>query len=132
MRRLVASKSSAPDAGTLTTRPGLEPLRSGKALSSGFVTLGMFTRPIAGALNNPAVSGAANAFGAGSFVADLGNALNNLPHKGETPIFLTSTATGTGPRTEFVINMEKGSFEDVGTILMTAHRSATTAGFLRP
>ena len=90
----------------------------------------MFTRPVAGMLGNPLFTSAAGA--AGPVLADVANALNNLPHKGDTPIFLTSTATGTGPRTEFVINMEKGSFEDVGTILMTAHRSATTAGLLHP
>jgi len=130
VRRLLATRSGAPDAGTLATRPGLEPLRSGKAFSSGFVTLAMFTRPVAGMLGNPLFTSAAGA--AGPVLADVANALNNLPHKGDTPIFLTSTATGTGPRTEFVINMEKGSFEDVGTILMTAHRSATTAGLLHP
>lgn len=125
VRRLLISKSGAPEAGTLAARPGLEPLRTAKAISSGFLTLSVLTRGITGALHSPALA-------ATSGLADLGNTLANLPHKGETPIFLTSTATGDGPRGEIILNMQKGSFEDVGAILVTAYRLATNAGLLRP
>jgi hypothetical protein len=125
VRRLLTSRSAAPDAGTLAARPGLEPLRVGKALSSGFITLSVLTRSVAGMLNSPMLPAASN-------LGDLRNTLGNLPHKGETPIFLTSTATGDGPRGEVVVNMQKGSFEDVGAILVTASRLATNAGLLRP
>jgi hypothetical protein len=125
VRRLLTSKSGAPDVGTLAARPGLEPLRAGKALSSGFVTLSAFTRSVAGVLNSPGLPAA-------SGLADLRNTLGNLPHKGETPIFLTSTATSDGPRGELVVNMQKGSFEDLGAVLVTASRLAINAGLLRP
>ena len=75
-------------------------------------------------------------------LADITNTLNNLPHKGDTPIFLTSTATLShggrdphapdGPRGEIVVNMSRGSFEDMGAILITLNRLATNAGLVRP
>ncbi len=131
LRRLATSKSGAPDAGTLTARPGLEPLRDGKAVSSGFLTLSVLTRRVTSLLDNPLLPGG---LGGSPPVADLTNTLNNLPHKGDTPIFLTSTSisSGAGPRSDLTVNMQKGSFEDVGAILMTALRIATNAGLLRP
>jgi hypothetical protein len=125
VKRLLASKSGAPDAGTLTVRPGLEPLRSGKALSSGFVTVGAITHGLANAMSNPVLP----ISGTGPAMAIV-SALNNLPHKGDTPIFLTSTATPA--RGEITVNMSRGSFEDVGAILMLLNNLATTAGLLRP
>jgi hypothetical protein len=125
VKHLLASKSGAPESGTLAARPGLEPLRSGKAVSSGFISIAMFTRGIAAMLNTPLIAGRG-----GSALADFGNTLNNLPHHGTTPIFLTSNATGTGPRSEFVINMQKGSFEDLGTIVIQGLRIAKGAGLL--
>jgi len=70
--------------------------------------------------------------GASAPLAEVANTLNNLPHKGDTPIFLSSTVASAGPRGEFVVNMSKGSFEDVGAILLTINRIATNAGILRP
>ncbi len=58
--RMLAAKAGAPEGGTLAARPGLEPLRSGKAVSSGFITLGSVTRSLASALTNPAVGQRAN------------------------------------------------------------------------
>jgi hypothetical protein len=127
VKRLLGVKSGAPDAGTLASRPGLEPLRNGKALSSGFVTLGMLTRTVTSVLQSPLTPSSASAP-----VTELTNTLSNLPHKGDTPIFLTSTAIGAGPRSEFIVNMQKGSFEDVGAILLTIHRILTNQGLLRP
>ena len=125
VKRLLATKSGAPEAGTLAVRTGLEPLRSGKALSSGFVTVGAITRGVGSALSSPLLPASAP-------LAEIAATLNNLPHKGDTPIFLSSTATTTGPRGEFVVNMSRGSFEDVGAILMILNRLATNAGLLRP
>jgi hypothetical protein len=119
--RMLAAKAGAPEGGTLATRDGLEPLRSGKAVSSGFVTLGSITRGI--------TSGLASGAGNRANVTELINTLNNLPHKGETPIFLTTTSASDGPRSELSVNMEKGSFEDVGAVLLTIQRIANA---LRP
>ena len=125
VKRLLAVRGSAPDAGTLAARAGLEPLRSGTALGAGFVTLGTLTRGFASVLSSPVV-------GRTRILGDLVNTLNNLPHKGETPIFLGATTTAAGPRTELAVNMQKGSLEDLGAILLTAHRIATSTGLLRP
>jgi hypothetical protein len=124
VRRLLSVKAGAPDSGTLASRPGLEPLRAGKAVSSGFVTVGTFTRIISAFLLGP--------LSTAPTVGEIVNTLNNLPHKGDTPIFLTSTATPAGPRSEFVVNLQKGSFEDLGAVLMTLHRIATNQGLLSP
>jgi hypothetical protein len=126
VKRLVAVKTGAPDTGTLATRQGLEPLRAGKALSSGFLTLETLTRPIGNLLGSPAMT--QQAAGKASLLADITNTLNNLPHKGETPIFLTSTATAAGPRSEFALNMQRGSFEDLGAIVLTTLRIINNAG----
>jgi hypothetical protein len=127
VKHLLAAKSGAPEAGTLAARSGLEAIRSGKALGSGFVTVGMFTRSLGNVLHGPLVSGATS-----GPLADFANTLDHLPHKGDTPIFFTSTAQSAGPRSELTFDMTKGSFEDVGAILMTLNRIAESQGLLRP
>jgi hypothetical protein len=63
----------------------------------------------------------------------MASTLNNLPHKGDTPIFVTSEATpGAGPRGELTLQVQKGSFEDLGVMLMTGLRLANSAGLLTP
>jgi hypothetical protein len=129
VKRLLVSKSGAPDAGTLASRSGLEPLRAGKAIGSGFFTLGAFTHGIADLLNGPLIPPAA-----GPVVADLAKTLKNLPHQGDTPIFLVSNVSTTGPtsaKSDLVLNVQRGSLEDFGAILLTVHRIATSLG-LRP
>jgi hypothetical protein len=131
--RLLAARSGAPDAGTIASRASLEPLRSGKAVSSGYVTLGVLTK----ALHNLA----------GVVIADLGplsqelgmrklerytqqleevqRALGNLPNKGETPMFFRHTvAAGDAPHVQLDFSVQKGSVEDLGSILGTVARMA--------
>jgi hypothetical protein len=130
VRHLAMVGTAAPATGTLASREGLEPLRAGKAVSSGFLTLSMFTRGLSSVLGNPAL--AANP-GAASKMAEMANALNNLPHKGDTPVFVTSEATpGAGPRGELTLQVQKGSFEDIGVMLMTGLRIANGSGLLTP
>ena len=130
VKHLKMTKTSAPDSGTLRARSGLESLKSGKAISSGFVTLSMFTRGIASVLGNPAFTGQMKP-SATSSLEELGRTLNNLPHKGDTPIFMVTEAMGgDGPRSEMSLQMQKGSFEDLGVVLMTALRMANKAGVL--
>jgi hypothetical protein len=126
IRHLTAARTGAPDTGTLASRQGLEPLRAGKAISSGFLTLSMFTRGLSTVLANPGL--APDPKTATKWV-ELGNALNNLPHKGATPMFVTSEATpGAGPRGELTMQVQKGSFEDIGVLLMAGLRLANGSG----
>lgn len=129
VKHLQMVKAGAPDAGTLASRPGLDPLHAGKAVSSGFLTLSMFTRGLGNVLGSPRL-------GRGSKVAPLAEiaaTLNNLPHKGETPMFVTSEViAGAGPRGEVNVQIQKGSFEDLGVLLVTGLRLANNAGLLTP
>lgn len=129
VKHLLKTKSGAPDAGTLATRPGLEQLRSGKAVSSGFMTMSMFTRGISSMLGNPALINQLPSKAAQP-IEEFGRALNSLPHKGDTPIFVTSEASGNGPRSEFSIQVQKGTFEDLGVLVMAGLRIAEKAGAL--
>jgi hypothetical protein len=130
---LLAARTGAPDAGTLAARAGLEPLRAGKSVGSGFLTLSMFTRGIEASLGNPALLKLLTPRLAGS-TADLGRALRSMPNKGETPILVLSAAGpgGAGPRSEIALQMQRGSFEDVGVILMSGLRIANRARAATP
>jgi hypothetical protein len=130
VKHLLAAKSGAPESGTLAARSGLEPLRSGKAVSSGFLTMSMFTRGLSAILGNPALTREAPARVAGP-MAEIARALGNLPHKGDTPIFVVSDASqGAGPQSSFSLQAQKGTFEDVGVLVMTGLRIANKAGVL--
>lgn len=129
VKHLLKTKTGAPDGGTLATRQGLEPLRSGKAVSSGFFTMSVLTRGIGSILGNPALTSQAPARVSGP-MEEVARALANLPHKGDTPIFVVSDASGTGPRSELSLQVQKGTFEDVGVLVMTGLRLANQAGVL--
>jgi hypothetical protein len=128
VRRLLAAKTGAPEPATLAARPGLEPIRNGKALSSGFVTLATLTHPIDALMLSPAAALR------GSSLSAMRGMLENLPHKGETPMFVSSTvaASGPGARAEVTTNVPRGSLEDMGAILLALHRLAGSAGLLPP
>lgn len=131
VKHLLKAKAGAPEAATLAARPGLEPLRSGKAVSSGFLTLSMFTRGLSAILGNPAMTSQIPGR-MGASMEEIGRTLNNLPNKGETPIFVVSEARQeAAPRTEFTLQVQKGSFEDLGVVLMTGARLANKAGMLK-
>jgi hypothetical protein len=116
---LLAARTGAPDSGTLAARPGLEPLRAGKSVGSGFLTLSMFTRGLEASLGNPALLRMINPRLAGS-KEDLARALQSMPNQGTTPIFVLSgaAAEGAGPRSEIALQMQRGSFEDLGVVLL--------------
>jgi hypothetical protein len=126
VKHLLAVKSGAPDAGTLASRPGLEPLRSTAAVGSGFVTLATLTRSLSSLARTPASSRSAQ-------LADLAAALNGMPHHGETPIFVTTKVLpGAGPRAEVALQMQKGTFEDLGSVVLAALRIAQSSGLKVP
>jgi hypothetical protein len=125
VRRLLAARSGAPDAGTLAARAGLEPLRNGGVVSSSFLTVAAITRGLSNVLASSAVPALPP-------LQEIADTLNHLPHQGDTPIFLTSTSTPNGPTGELAVTLSTGSVEDVGAILMTLNRLAVTAGLIRP
>jgi hypothetical protein len=130
LKHLAAVKSGAPDSGTLASRAGLEPLKSGKAVSSGFLTLAMFTRGLSSVLGNPAFTSQLKPSASGP-LEEVARALNNLPNRGATPIFVVTEAQpGTGPRSEFSLQVQKGSFEDLGMLLMVGQRLANKSGMI--
>lgn len=122
---LLAARTGAPDAGTLAARAGLEQLRAGKSVGSGFLTLSMFTRGVSSSLGNPALLKMLNPRLAGS-AGDLGRALHSMPNKGDTPILVLSAAApgGAGPGSEIALQMQRGSFEDLGVLLLSGLRIA--------
>lgn len=112
VKRLVAVKTGAPDAGTLAARPGLEGLKTGKVMAAGFFTL----VPIVKAMTTS--MGFASSMGPMPPEAtQIMGILNNLPNKGETPILASSRVTvGSSSRTELEIALPKGSVEDLAKV----------------
>jgi len=130
VKHLGMVKGSAPASGTLSARSGLEPLKGGKAVSSGFLTLSMFTRGISSVIGNPAFTSQIKPSAVGP-VEEIARALNNLPNRGATPIFVVTEASpGTGPRGELSLQVQKGSFEDLGMLLMVGQRLANKSGMI--
>ncbi|HVY44330.1 MAG TPA: hypothetical protein VHB21_00565, partial [Minicystis sp.] len=122
VKHMLATKAGAPEAGTLAARPGLEPLKTGKYLSAGFVTIVPFTKAL-----GTGVGIYADASGLGGpMVTDVLNTLNDLPNKGQTPMFLTSTISGGDhARVDLAFRVQKGTAQDLGAIAMTALRIVT-------
>ena len=115
-------KSGAPDTGTLAARPGLEPLRSGQGrLQRLRHPRDAHAEHLQRLATSPAVSAAPSS-------PTLADTLSNLPHKGETPIFVTSKVAARAPAraASSPSSMQKGSFEDVGAILLTSSASPPT------
>ncbi|MEJ7734532.1 MAG: hypothetical protein WKG00_35715, partial [Polyangiaceae bacterium] len=123
VKRLLSVKSGAPEANTLATRPGLEPLKQGKNLGGGFFTLAP--------LVDAAKSSAEFAMPGGSAppeVAELMAALANLPNKGETPMLLTTQiAAGNAPRASVSVQVPKGVMEDLAKLGVAAASAAGSA-----
>ena len=114
VKHLLMSKSGAPDTGTIASRPGLEPLRNGKNLSGGFFTLNTFLKAVENGMSTSLASSP-------SELAEAKRVMSQIPNKGETPIFFTTTSTGGAtPRTEMKLEMTKGSFEDIGSMVNQA------------
>lgn len=116
VKRLLSVKTGAPDTDTLATRAGLEPLRTGKLMSGGFVTLSPITKMAT------AVTGAVLTLAPGGMppqVNEIMRMLQALPHRGETPIFFTSEVTGgDAPRSSMSFSVPKAAMEDIGALVM--------------
>ena len=117
IKHMLMSKSGSPDAETIASRPGLEQLKSGKSLSAGFFTLNSFIKAMEGSLKQVSRKP--------DDLAEMKRILGQIPNKGDTPIFFSSTVTpGAAPRAEMKLEMTKGSFEDIGSIVNQALRDS--------
>ena len=115
VKHMLMSKSGSPDSDTITSRPGLEALKNGKNLSGGFFTLNSFLKAIQNAMMSKHSEGPNELDEAKRIL------MGQLPNRGDTPIFLTTTSTGGAtPRGEMKLEMTKGSFEDIGSMVNQA------------
>lgn len=129
VKRLLSVKSGAPESGTLAARSGLDPLKNGKAMSSGFLSLGLLSSSIPSLL---AVPRAANK-PIPQDMNELVNALMSMPNKGETPIFLATTAApGAAPKATFALDVQQGSVVDLGHMIQTGLKIANRSGGFQP
>ena len=114
VKHILMSKSGSPDTDTIASRPGLETLKNGKNLSGGFFTLNTFLKAIENAMDGTLSQKP-------SELAEAKRIMSQLPNRGDTPIFLTTTSTGGAtPRGEMKVEMTKGSFEDIGSMVNQA------------
>lgn len=111
---MVMSKSGSPDSATIASRPGLDQLKNGKNVSAGFLTLNTFLNAVESGLDS-AMGGKP------SELAEAKRVISRIPNRGDTPIFLSTTTTGGAtPRVEMKLEMMKGSFEDLGSMVNQA------------
>lgn len=116
VKRLLMVKAGAPDTETLATRPGLEPLKNGRLMGGGFITLAPITT-IATTVGTTVMS--LTPGGLPPEVNDMMRLLQNLPHRGETPIFFMTEATGgSAPRSSVTFSLPKAAMEDIGAVVM--------------
>jgi hypothetical protein len=109
LRHLAMVKSTASEGDSLTARPGLDLLRGGKNAVGGFMTVSSFTSVlIAGIGALPDMSVASRAMAV----------VNRMPHKGETPIFITSAISPTDTSAgDVTVRLSKESLEDLSAII---------------
>ncbi len=114
VKHMLMSKSGSPDSDTITSRPGLEALKNGRNLSGGFFTLNTFLKAIESSMSTRLSDKS-------SELAEAKRIMSQLPNRGDTPIFFTTTSTGGAtPRSEMKLEMTKGSFEDIGSMVNQA------------
>jgi hypothetical protein len=107
---IAAAKNGAPKDGTIASRDDLEPLRSGKVVAAGFMSLGGLASTARGSLRHQMRRRDAE---------QMGKVLSSLPHKGATPIlFMASGDAGAAPTAMTEVRVQKGTFEDLQTLVM--------------
>lgn len=121
VKHLLVAKSGA-EADTLASRAGLEPLKGGKNMTGGFMTLNVMTKAMNSAMNGPLAQEKP------AVAAEILAALNGLPHKGESPMFITSQiSAGSAPRADLTLQIGKGTVEDIGSMILAGIRIANNA-----
>ncbi len=114
VKQLLVVKTGAPDDGTIAVRKDLEPLRRGDHMGAGFITMKMLTQSMKRS------SGLVGRRRADPMMEKLLGSLNTLPHQGDSPIFITTSAKGADtPRGELAIAAQKPVMEDIGWLIKT-------------
>ncbi len=100
LKRLESLKD--PKAALLSTRAGLEALRSVPRAAGGFLTLGRFAGQL-GAM--------------GGRNADASKLVTALPHHGETPIVFSYDLSASGPEITTSFSVPRAAVEDIGALV---------------
>ena len=115
VKQLLVVKTGAAEEGTIAVRKDLEPLRRGDHMGAGFITMKMLTQSMRRSTGLMVGRRRAD-----PMVEKLVASLNTLPHHGDTPIFVTTSAKGTdAPRGEVTIAAQKPVMEDIGWLIKT-------------
>lgn len=120
VKRLLAAKHDADDKAQLSSRAGLESLKSGKQMFGGFVSAGLVGDKLGALLQHMGT------VEPGSLNADdvkLGQSLLSLPNRGATPILLTTSAGANGASTRFsvALDVQQGTFEDTKALVISSY-----------
>lgn len=114
VKRLLAVKTGAPDTGTIASRADLDPLRRGTHMSGGFLSMA----PLVKSLERTK-----SAFGGREDprFERLMRAISTMPHQGDTPVFVTTSSTGSAdaPKGEVALTASKPALEDIGWLIKT-------------
>ncbi|MBK9262751.1 MAG: hypothetical protein IPM54_23480 [Polyangiaceae bacterium] len=117
VKRLLAVKTGAPDEGTIASRKDLEPLRRGDHMGAGFITMKMFAQSMQRS------GGLVGRRRRDPMLEKITQSLASLPHQGDVPIFITTTAKNAdAPKGEVSIGASKAVMEDVGWLIKTLVR----------
>lgn len=129
VKRLAVVKASAGDKGQLASRSDLDPLRNGRQMLGGFVSAAPVAQRISTVLT--AVE-AIEPGGFGSQAPTLTQALNGLPNRGRTPIFVTADGAATGGATKLTlaVDVQQGTFEDARSLAVSAYGFFSRLGIL--
>lgn len=109
LKHLAMVKSTAPEGDSLAVRPGLDLLRGGKNAFGGFTTVSSFTSMLMAGMG---------AIPDANVTTQATTVLNRMPHKGETPIFITSAISPTDSSAgDVTLRLSKESLEDLSAII---------------
>jgi hypothetical protein len=120
VKHLLQVKTGAPDSGTLGARAGLEPLKAGKNMAGGFITL---TPLLASARSSVDWFGLVSNQSLPSEAGKIMRLLNSLPNRGETPMFFTTQSSASPPmQSSFTFNLPRGAIDDFTALAIGALR----------
>lgn len=114
VKHLLAVKTGAPDDGTIASRKDLDTLRRSDQMGAGFITMKMFTQSMQKS------SGLLGRRRSEPMMDKITKSLSTLPHHGDAPIFITTTAKGNdAPKGEVSVAVQKPVMEDIGWLIKT-------------
>lgn len=129
VKRLIAAKTGASDKDQLAARGGLDSLRNGKQMWGGFITAAPFADKVSTVLS---AMEAADPGWLNQRILSLPHALNSLPNRGKTPVFLTGTGADNagGARLSIALDVQQGTFEDTRALAVSAYGFFSSLGLL--